>query len=126
MNKNNPRPIFLNLFTIRMPVTAVVSILHRVTGVLLSLCIPFGVYLFGMSLRDEQSFNIVMALLHQLPVKLLIVLLTWMLAHHLFTGIRFLLIDCDIGVSKASARVSAWTVHIGAAAVTALTTGLMV
>ena len=110
MNKEK-RPIFLNLSQIRLPVTGVVSILHRLTGLLLAVAIPFFIYLFDLSVRDEQGFQMALAILDRVEIKIFACLLIWGLAHHLIAGIRFLLIDADIGVMKAVARKTAWLVH---------------
>lgn len=106
-----------------MPVMAVVSILHRISGVAMVLLIPLLVYLFDLSLRDEQGFQTVLDLLRSTPVRLLEVLLVWLLAHHFFAGVRFLLLDMDWGVEKSVARKSAWLVHGAAIVVTLLIIG---
>jgi len=106
-----------------MPVMAVVSILHRLTGVLMVLSIPLLIYLFDLSLRDEQGFRAVMGLLHGTPARVLIVLLAWVPAHHFFAGIRFLLLDLDQDVDKNSARQTAWMVHAAAVITTLLIAG---
>lgn len=117
------RPIYLDLMKIRQPVTAVVSILHRFSGVLLVLLLPLLVYAFDLSLRNAAGFRQISSLLQSDPVKWLGIVLTWMLAHHLFAGVRFLLLDFHVGIAKASARRSAWLVHAGAAIVAMLTMG---
>jgi succinate dehydrogenase / fumarate reductase cytochrome b subunit len=119
------RPIFLNLSKIHFPVAAVVSIVHRVSGVLLSLSIPLVIYLFGISIRDEQGYTYVANLIASMGGKLVMVFLLWNLAHHFFAGIRFLLIDLDIGIAKAAAARSAWLVHVVAAGVALLTLGIL-
>ena len=50
------RPVFLNLTQIRMPVGALTSIGHRITGMLLAAGVPVGVFLLDRSLQDEQGF----------------------------------------------------------------------
>ncbi|KPJ92203.1 MAG: hypothetical protein AMJ53_09870 [Gammaproteobacteria bacterium SG8_11] len=119
------RPIFLNLTKIHFPVAAVVSILHRFSGVLLSVLSPVVVYLFGLSIKDEQSYSIALNLVTSMPGKLIVVFLVWILAHHFLAGVRFLLIDVDLGLSKTKAAYSAWLVHIGAAVMAAIALGLM-
>ncbi|WP_455211583.1 succinate dehydrogenase, cytochrome b556 subunit [Kaarinaea lacus] len=119
------RPIYLNLFKIHFPVAAVVSILHRFSGVLFSLLTPLVIYLFGLSIEGEQSFSRVVSLFSSMPGKLITAILVWIFAHHFLAGVRFLLIDIDIGLSKSSAAQSAWLVHIGAVAMAALALGLM-
>jgi succinate dehydrogenase / fumarate reductase cytochrome b subunit len=108
------RPVFLNLLRIRQPVTAVVSILHRLSGVLLILLVPFLLYFFEHSLQSESGFHEVMAMLQSIPAKVVGLLLAWALAHHLLAGVRFLLLDMDVGIAKTSARRGAWLVHGGA------------
>jgi len=114
MNKTTERPVNLDLLQMRMPVTAIVSILHRISGILLIILIPYGIYLFGLSLESEQGFVQVQAQLCSWPGKLFIVVMSWIVSHHLCAGLRFLLIDIDIGVQKKSATTGAWLVHIAA------------
>ncbi len=106
------RPIYLNLLQIRLPIMGVVSLLHRASGVLLFLAIPYAVYLLGLSLTSRADFDHVIQQLEQPWLQLLLLTLIWGLAHHLFAGIRFLLIDADIGVQKSSARLGAWLVIV--------------
>ncbi|MBI2778304.1 MAG: succinate dehydrogenase, cytochrome b556 subunit [Gammaproteobacteria bacterium] len=113
MAKNIKRPIFMDLLRIRMPVVAVLSFAHRVTGGMLCLLIPFVIYLLDLSLRDAQGYAEALAILASPAVKFMAVLLLWGFAHHLLAGIRFLLIDADIGVERDSARRSAWVVNVG-------------
>ena len=109
------RPVYLNLLKIRLPLTGIVSFAHRITGVLLFLAIPFAVYLLDLSVQSEQSFHEAQQLLNT-PIMLIVqVLLLWSLTHHLFAGIRFLLIDVEIGVDKSQARLGAWLVLLAEA-----------
>ncbi len=106
------RPKYLNLFKIHLPVTGMVSLAHRASGVALFLSIPFCVWLLEQSLASEQSYAEALALLQQPVVKLLTFVVLWALAHHFFAGIRFLLIDVDIGVEKSASRTGAWLVIV--------------
>lgn len=110
MNKNQ-RPVFLNLTKIRLPVTGIVSIFHRLSGLLLAFCIPLLIYLFDLSLRSPRGFAEVQQLLQSPLLKLVLTAGVWALSHHLIAGVRFLLIDIDIGILRASARRSAWVTH---------------
>jgi len=104
------RPVYLNLLKIRLPLPGVISFAHRITGVILFLAIPFAVYLLDQSVQSPQAFANVQQMLDQ-PLMLLVqVLVLWSLAHHFFAGIRFLLIDAEIGVDKSSARTGSWLV----------------
>lgn len=119
MDKNKNRPVFLNLFKIRMPIMALVSIAHRFSGILLTLLIPAAIYLFTTSLNSEVGYQYVLALFDNNIIRGVFVFLVWALALHFFAGLRFLFIDLDIGVIKPRARQSAWLVQ-GAALLCAL------
>ncbi len=107
---SNHRPVYLNLLKIRLPVPGIVSFAHRITGVLLFLALPFAVYLLDLSIESQQSFARVQQILDQPFMLLVQVLLLWAIAHHFFAGIRFLLIDAEIGVEKSAARTGSWLV----------------
>ncbi|MCK5395381.1 MAG: succinate dehydrogenase, cytochrome b556 subunit [Gammaproteobacteria bacterium] len=108
----NKRPVYLNLLKIRLPLTGVVSFAHRITGVILFLALPFAVYLLDLSIESQESFQSAQQILNQPVMLLLQVLLLWSITHHFFAGIRFLLIDAEIGVEKSQARLGAWLVLI--------------
>jgi len=109
------RPVYLNLIKIRLPLPGIVSFAHRITGVILFLSLPFAVYLLDLSVESEQSFAEVQQILKQ-PLMLFVqILLLWSLAHHFFAGIRFLLIDAEIGVEKSQARLGSWLVLLAEA-----------
>lgn len=112
------RPVYLNLIKIRLPVAGMVSLAHRGTGVLLFLALPFAVYLLDLSLESEESFVKVQQILSQPVILLVQLLLLWSLAHHFFAGIRFLLIDAEVGVEKSQARIGAWLVFLAGAITT--------
>jgi succinate dehydrogenase / fumarate reductase cytochrome b subunit len=113
MTQKNRRPVFLDITRIHLPVTAVISIIHRVTGVLFFILTPLLIYLFDLSLSSLQGYDTVAGIFDHWGARLLIVILLWGFAHHFLAGIRFLLIDLDIGVSGKSSRVSAWWVTAG-------------
>lgn len=110
MPKTKQRPVFLDLLRIRQPATAVLSIGHRLSGILLVLAIPLLVYLFDRSLASARGYEETTALLHSVPARLALLLLIWSFAHHFFAGIRYLLIDVDVGADIRPARASAWLV----------------
>ncbi len=106
------RPVYLNLLKIRLPVPGIVSFAHRITGVLLFLSLPFAVYLLDLSIESQDSFARVQQILDQPIMVIVQILLLWSIAHHFFAGIRFLLIDAEIGVEKSQARTGAWLVMV--------------
>jgi succinate dehydrogenase / fumarate reductase cytochrome b subunit len=119
------RPVFLNLMQIEMPVGALTSITHRVTGVLLALGIPGAVYLLDQSLQSPQSYARLLGMFDQWTFKVVVIVFTWALAHHLLAGIRHLLSDVDIGSHLRAARRSAWVVNVVGIAVAALAAGVL-
>ena len=110
----NQRPVFLNLLQIRLPVAGVMSIVHRATGVFMVLGIPFLVYLLERSLAGPDGFSGVVALIDGLPGRIGLFLCLWALLHHLFAGIRYLLLDIDIVIDKPLYRATAWFVLFAA------------
>ncbi len=111
VTQNRP-PVFLDLLKIKLPLQGLLSIFHRISGVLLFFAIPFFIYLFELSLQGDSGFDAVVALLDLTPVKLAIALLCWGVAHHLFAGIRYLLLDFDVAIEKRSSRISAQIVFV--------------
>ena len=111
------RPVFLNLMRIQLPVGALTSIGHRISGVVLVASVPIAVYLLGLSLSDEAGFLQVRALFTRFAVKAAALLMIWALAQHVLGGVRHLLTDFDIGSPLRVARRSAWFVNLAAVAV---------
>lgn len=104
------QPVYLNLLKIKLPLPGIISFAHRITGILLFLSLPFIVYLLDLSVESAQSFEKVIQILNQPFVIFVQIVLLWSLAHHFFAGIRFLLIDAEIGVEKSQSRLGAWLV----------------
>jgi succinate dehydrogenase / fumarate reductase, cytochrome b subunit len=119
------RPKYLSLpallFEIRLPVPGWVSILHRISGAWLVL--PFAAWLLFMldtSLRSEQDFQYAKDVYLRLPlVKLGLLVFIWSYCHHFCAGIRYLLLDLDIGIDLKTARLTSWIVIIAGLALTA-------
>jgi succinate dehydrogenase / fumarate reductase cytochrome b subunit len=95
-----------------MPVAAVVSILHRISGVFWLLALPLLLYAFEHSLQSEQSYRELLQWINHPAVAALLLLWLWLLLHHFFAGIRFVLLDMDIAISRIAARRAAWLVHL--------------
>lgn len=114
------RPKFLTLNEIRLPLPGIVSILHRVSGAGLFLCLPFLLALFGMSLGSPESFESYKAVVGNPLVKLLLLGLLWAYMHHFCAGIRFLLLDVHKGLDLPTARFSAKVVLVVSLTLTVL------
>ena len=115
------RPVYLNLFAIRQPLPAIVSILHRVSGALLFLIgIPALLWGVQASLASPESFANVKAVLAHPLARLVALVLAWSYIHHLFAGLRHLLLDVHVGVDLAPARRSAAVVFVLSLILTAI------
>jgi len=115
---NQSQPKYLNLFEIRLPVPALVSILHRVSGLALFLFLPYLLWLLQASLSSLESFERYRAVLTHRIAKLTLIALLWAFLHHLLAGLRFLALDLHWGTELAAARTSSRLVLIGALALT--------
>lgn len=107
------RPVYLNLWQIALPVMAVTSILHRLSGFFLLLILPFCIYIWDLSLRSAADFERAQQLLTAWPVQMIGVILIAALGHHLLAGLRFLLLDIHWGIQRDQARKTAWIVNLG-------------
>ena len=99
------RPVYLNLAQIKLPLPALVSILHRISGMLLFLFIPFLLYLLQHSLSTQEEFTALQSWLNHPLMKLVVLGLMWAFLHHFFAGLRFLLLDLHIGTELRQARL---------------------
>ncbi len=104
------RPIFLNLFAIQLPIGGLVSVVHRVTGILWVIAIPGLIYLLTLSLQSPAGYAEAVSILHSPWFGPLGILLAFALLHHGLMGLRHLLLDLDIGVELGQARYSAYAI----------------
>ena len=114
------RPTYLDLFKIKLPVPALVSILHRITALALFLFLPLLLWLFQSSLTSPDSYVRYRAAFAHPFVKLILIGLLWAFLHHLLAGLRFLALDLHYGTDLASARASSWAVLVTAIVLTAI------
>ncbi len=103
---------------------AIMSILHRASGALLVLAIPYISYLFALSLESEQGYLQVQDHLSGILVKIIMLVLGWGILHHLLSGIRFLFLDFDVGVDRVNGRITA-LMATAVAAIVALLAGVI-
>ncbi len=104
------QPKNLNLLSIRLPLPALVSILHRMSGVVLFLLMPFLTWAFCNSLVSDLNFTKTMLILNSWPAKIIQIFFIWAFFHHLMAGLRHLLLDLQIGNDLILARFSSKTV----------------
>jgi succinate dehydrogenase / fumarate reductase cytochrome b subunit len=114
-----PRPVYLNLVRIRLPLPGIVSILHRLSGAALYL-IGLPLLLFGVqcSLASPEAFESFRAALANPLAKIVLIGLIWAYLHHFCAGIRFLLLDIHQGIELKAARVSSAIVLVVSLALT--------
>lgn len=109
------RPINLSP-TSFLPVTAVASITHRISGALLFVGSGYLIWLLDRALRSESGFAEAESLLETLPGKVALWAVLVALCYHLLAGVRHLLLDFHLGDSLECGRRSSWTVLVLAAA----------
>lgn len=96
------KPVYLNPFTFAFPITAIVSFLHRVSGVILFFLIPLILWLLASVLHYQFAISYM--------CKVLIWGLLSTLVYHLLSGIRHLVMDSGHGESKTHARITSYLV----------------
>ncbi len=108
-----PRPVYLDLPRIRLPLPGIVSILHRISGGLLFL-IGIPVLLAGVawSLGSDESYAALKSAAATPAAKIVLLGLAWAYLHHFCAGIRYLLLDLHLGIELAPARRSSVIVFV--------------
>ncbi len=116
------RPVFRNVGIgditgkYRMPPSAIVSILHRVSGAGLFLFLPFLLYLLQESLRSEYSFAHFAGIVDNPLAKIILLGLSWAYLHHFTAGVRHLFMDNHMALDKDAAQKTArWVLVISLA-----------
>ena len=125
-----PRPGTMRLIDAmkyRLPAAGWVSILHRVSGALMFVLLPFVIWLFDVSLTSEISYesftSAFVAGIGFVPawlVKLVVLALIWSYLHHLIAGIRHLWMDATHSVSLKQGSSSAMVTLVSSLVLTAL------
>ncbi|MCW8885305.1 MAG: succinate dehydrogenase, cytochrome b556 subunit [Motiliproteus sp.] len=119
MNKN--RPVNLDLRTIKQPLPAISSILHRATGVILFVGVAFMLYAFDLSLESQQGFDAAADMLSNSFIGQFIAWgLVSSLLYHLFAGVKHLVMDCGYCEELESGTLAAKTTLIAGAVATIL------
>ena len=100
------RPVNNNLLQFHFPLTAIVSICHRISGVVLFISMPFVLWALMKSLESSSSFTTLLQVLSQPLVQLCVWIVCVALIFHLCAGIKHLLMDIGIGETLESAKIS--------------------
>jgi len=129
-----PRPVYRNIHvsqivSYRLPPAGIVSILHRISGAMMFLLLPFVIWLFDTSVTSEISYerftSAFIAGIGFVPgwfVKLTVLALIWGYLHHFIAGVRHLWMDATHSVTKEQGHNSA-IVTLGLSVVLTLALG---
>lgn len=113
---NKTRPKHLALHKIKLPLPGYISILHRISGVILFLALPLLLAFLDQSLRSIETFTNLTEHLNHPVTKLLLLGLLWAFLHHFFAGLRYLAIDLHLVHGLSGARASSrWVLVVSLA-----------
>lgn len=105
---NKKRPINLDLTTLHFPVMSITSIMHRISGILVFILLPFMLYYFQQSLGSPESFNQLQTILMSPFHKLILWAFVSALTYHFMAGVRHIIADYGYGETVHTARKTAW------------------
>lgn len=114
------RPIHLALHLIRLPLPGVVSIFHRITGLLLFFALPLLLLMLQESLRSIETYSRLMEWLGLPLAKLAMLGVLWAFLFHFCAGLRYLAIDMHVLKNLRQARESSMVVLIASFLLTLL------
>ena len=107
------RPKYYDLNLAHLPAPGLLSIFHRISGALLFFPIlPLLLYLLQTSLASDAGYARTTEFFRHPVVKLALLGVVWLYAHHFFAGLRYLLLDLHIGIEKSPSRSSAIVVFV--------------
>ena len=130
INHNRARPVYINLLQIKLPISAISSITHRLAGIyIFFVTLPLSLFLLYFSTKSYNDFMFISALLKDSILFATFVAFSFLIfAYHILTGVRHLLQDMHIGESLEASRASSYIVfflwYILVAAVIWRVTGL--
>ena len=112
INHNKIRPVFINLFQIRLPVSAISSITHRLAGIyIFFITLPLSLYLLYFSTKSYNDFMVLKDYFNNSTFLSTFVSFSFLVfAYHILTGVRHLLQDLHIGESLSASRLSSYLV----------------
>ena len=104
------RPVWYNLNLLNLPVPGLVSIFHRISGMLLFVGLIWLLFLLDMSLSSAADFDRFKSYVSLPIVKLALLVILWSYLHHFCAGIRYLFLDIHKGLDLATARATSYAV----------------
>lgn len=121
----NQRPVNLDISTIKFPIAAIVSILHRISGVFLFAGVAVLLWMLDASLASEEQFVALKETLTNPVWQVIVWAVLAALAYHLVAGVRHLFMDCGLGEGLKAGRLTAQLV-IGVSVVLIVLAGVWV
>ena len=114
INHNKVRPVYMNLFQIRLPISAISSITHRLAGIyIFFISLPLFLFLLYFTTKSYNDFMFIQHTFNNSIFFSTFVSFSFLVfAYHILTGIRHLLQDLHIGESLSASRVSSYIVFI--------------
>lgn len=119
-NKNPTNIGIMSIIRYNFPIQAIVSILHRISGVILFIFIPLVLWAFNNSLYSKQSFTKLMHCFNYFWVEFVIWVFMSMLAWHLCAGVKHLCMDLGHFETKLSSKIASYLCIIIAIALISL------
>ena len=112
INHNRARPVYINLLQIKLPISAISSITHRLAGIyIFFVTLPLSLFLLYFSTKSYNDFMFISSLLKDSILFSTFVSFSFLVfAYHILTGVRHLLQDMHIGESLEASRVSSYIV----------------
>ena len=106
--KNDHRPVNINLTKIKLPISALTSITHRLTGMyVFFITLPLSIFLFYMSTSNAESFlNLINTLVNNSYITTFVAFSYLVFLYHILTGVRHLIMDMHIGESLEASKYS--------------------
>ena len=114
INHNKVRPVYMNLFQIRLPISAISSITHRLAGIyIFFISLPLFLFLLYFTTKSYNDFMFIQQAFNNSMFFSTFVSFSFLVfAYHILTGVRHLLQDLHIGESLSASRVSSYIVFI--------------
>jgi succinate dehydrogenase / fumarate reductase cytochrome b subunit len=117
---NKQRPKHLALHQIKLPLPGIVSVLHRISGLILFCALPLLLLMLQYSLASIETYTQLLDVLANPLLKLMLLGLLWAFLHHFCAGLRYLAIDAHYVRNLAQARNSSKAVMAVSLALTVL------
>ena len=108
------RPVYINLFKIKLPMSAVSSITHRFSGIyIFFITLPILLFLLYFSTRSYNDFvNLKNTINNSVIISTFVTFSLLVFVYHVLTGVRHLLQDIHIGESPLASKLSSYIVFI--------------